>query len=30
MTSLKARLYNPLLITVVTVLASTGAGFRAN
>jgi len=30
MTSLKTRLHNPLLITVVTVLASTGAAFRIN
>lgn len=30
MTSLKTRLYNPLLIAVVTVVAATGGGFRIN
>jgi hypothetical protein len=30
MTSLKTRLYSPLLITAVTVIAATGGGFRAN
>lgn len=29
MTSLKTRLYTPLFITAITVLASTGAAFRA-
>ena len=28
MTSLKTRLYNPLLIAAVTVLAATGGAFR--
>ncbi len=28
MTSLKTRLYNPLLITAVTILAATGGAFR--
>lgn len=30
MTSLKTRLYSPLLITAVTVLAATGGAFRGN
>lgn len=30
MTSLKTRLYSPLLITIVTIVAATGGGFRAN
>lgn len=30
MTSLKSRLYSPLLITVVTVVAATGGGFRTS
>jgi hypothetical protein len=29
MTSLKTRLYSPVLITAITVLAATGASFRA-
>ena len=29
MTSLKTRLYSPALITAITVLAATGASFRA-
>ena len=30
MTNLKTRLYNPILIAAVTVLAATGASFRIN
>lgn len=30
MTSLKSRLYSPLLIAAVTVLAATGGAFRIN
>lgn len=30
MTNFKTRLYTPALITVVTVLAATGAGFRTS
>ena len=30
MSSLKTRLYSPLLITAVTVLAATGGAFRVN
>jgi hypothetical protein len=29
MTSLKTRLYSPVLIAALTVLAATGASFRA-
>ncbi len=29
MTSLKSRLYSPVLMTAVAVLAAAGAGFRA-
>lgn len=29
MTSLKSRLYNPILIVAVTVFAATGGAFRA-
>jgi len=29
MTRLKARLYSPALVTAITVIAATGAGFRA-
>ena len=30
MTNLKTRLYNPVLIAAVTVLAATGGAFRIN
>ncbi len=30
MTSLKSRLYSPLLVTAVTIFAAVGAGFRGN
>jgi hypothetical protein len=29
MTSLKARLYSPVLFTAIALIAATGAGFRA-